>query len=95
MYKRQGPSNDGHLDPGLQTLVTDLDRVVDAVSYTGSLVSQRPPDLANLTSRVGQQTTAVDNTLDFENVTFDDIPVRPEESSLRKLTNSELLPPPV
>ena len=56
--------------------------------------SQKAPDLDNLPTRIGQEIIPEDKFLDFEAADFDNLPVRPEESTLRRLTAAELLPPP-
>ena len=69
-------------------------KVEEACFILGGMQSQKAPDLDNLPTRIGQNIIPEDKFLDFESADFDNLPVRPEESTLRRLTAAELLPPP-
>ena len=59
----------------------------------GGTPTQRPPDLTNLAPHVGQNIQVVDSVIDYDEEDYT-VPVRPQESTLRRLTQAELLPPP-
>ena len=88
-----GPS--GTQNPDLPTgdQVQDLGRVHEAVQNAGGAPTQKPPDLAKIAPRVGQDLEVIDSVIDYEQEDFS-VPDRPEESNLRRLTHTELLPPP-
>ena len=85
---------DPHLDHRAQEQIEDLSMVQEALEATGGSNTQKPPDLTTIQARTGQDLNILDDELDFSQEKFEDIPVRPEESSLKKLTQSELLLPP-
>ena len=73
--------------------VSDLTKVCEAVQNSGGAPTQKPPDLDNLTPRIGQDLKVVNSTLNYEEEDFP-VPARPDEASLRRITPAELLPPP-
>ena len=90
------------VDPGQSTSagsgpsagqVLDLTKVCEAVQNSGGAPTQKPPDLDNLTPRIGQDLKVVNSTLNYEEEDFT-VPARPDEASLRRITHAELLPPP-
>ena len=82
------------MDPRADQQIKDLSMVQVALEAQGGASTQKPPDLDSLQARTGQALDILDTEIDFSKETFSDIPVRPQESSLKKLTQSELLPPP-
>ena len=89
----QGAS-DAFLDPRAEQQIKDLCMVQVALEAQGGASTQKLPDLDTLQARKGQELNILDAEIDFITETFSDIPVRPQESTLKKLTQSELLPPP-
>ena len=73
-------------------LQSDLGKVREAVSMAGGL-SSRKPDFEKQKEREGQHVEIVEQWMDFTNDTFDDLPERPDESTLRRISLKELLPP--
>ena len=73
-------------------LQSDLGKVREAVSLAGGLNS-RKPDFEKQKEREGQHVEIVEQWMDFTNDTFDDLSERPDESTLRRISLKELLPP--
>ena len=73
-------------------LQSDLGKVREAVSMAGGLNS-RKPDFEKQKEREGQHVEIVEQWMDFTDETFDELPERPEESTLRRISLQELLPP--
>ena len=79
------------VDPRLEK---DMDKVRKAVEVAGGLMGQHPPDFSKLKARDGEKLEVIQEWFNFEDEDFDDIPARPDENTLRKITADELLPPP-
>ena len=73
-------------------LQSDLGKVREAVSMAGGLNS-RKPDFEKQKEREGQHVEIVEQWMDFTEESFKDLPERPEESPLRRISLQELLPP--
>ena len=82
------------MDPRAERQIRDLSMVQVALEANGGASTQKPPDLDTLQARTGQDLCILDDEIDFSAETFADIPVRPAEATLKRLTQSELLPPP-
>ena len=63
-------------------------------SALGGGIGGQKPDVNKLTARQGQSLDVIDNLLDLDGFDPSIIPVRPNEASLPKLTQKDLLPPP-
>ena len=79
-------------DQAEQDLQSDLGRVREAVSMAGGLNSKKP-DFEKQKEREGQHVEIVEQWMDFTDETFDELPERPDESTLRRISLQELLPP--
>ena len=77
--------------PVLTQVQIDLQNVRKAVEQAGGLVSQKPPDLEKMKARVGQDLEILNEVLDIGEQVI--APERPDEQTLHKLTNKDLLPP--
>ena len=73
-------------------LQNDMSKVREAVSMAGGLASNKP-DFEKQKEREGQHVEVVEEWIDLTEETFDDLPERPAESTLRRITLKELLPP--
>ena len=73
-------------------LQTDLGKVREAVSLAGGLASNKP-DFEKQKDREGQHVEIVEEWVDFTDETFEDLPERPAENTLRRISLKELLPP--
>ena len=73
-------------------LQKDLSKGRDAVSLAGGLASNKP-DFEKQKDREGQHVEVVEEWVDLTEETFDDLPERPAENTLRRISLKELLPP--
>ena len=73
-------------------LQNDLSEVREAVSMAGGLASNKP-DFKKQKDREGQHVEIVEEWVDFTEETFNELPERPAESTLRRISLKELLPP--
>ena len=73
-------------------LQNDLSKVREAVSLAGGLASNKP-DFEKQKDHEGQHVEVVEEWVDLTEETFDDLPERPAESTLRRISLKELLPP--
>ena len=73
-------------------LQNDLSKVREAVSLAGGLASNKP-DFEKQKDRVGQHVEVVEEWVDLTEETFDDLPERPAENTLRRISLKELFPP--
>ena len=73
-------------------LQKDLSKVREAVSLAGGLASNKP-DFEKQKDREGQHVEVVEEWVDLTEETFDDLPERPAENTLRRISLKELLPP--
>ena len=69
-------------------------RVNDALDTAGALVSQKKPDLDKIADRPGHKVAVVNQVHKKTDMEFFDIPTRPDEATLRRISAAELLPPP-
>ena len=70
----------------------DLLKVSHALDQFGGLNSKNPPDFKNMKERKGQTVQVACEDLTIGD--FEDPPERPEESTLSRVSYSDLLPPP-
>jgi len=75
-------------------LLSDLEKVGQAVAAAGGLRSSRAPDLNNIQQRDGQVINVIAQEFDFSAEDDEYVRERPEEDTLRRVTDDELLPPP-
>ena len=73
-------------------LQNDLSKVREAVSMAGGLASNKP-DFEKQKDREGQHVEVVEEWVDLTEEIFDDLPERPAEITLRRISLKELLPP--
>ena len=73
-------------------LQNDLSKVREAVSLAGGLSSNKP-DFEKQKDREGQHVEIVEEWVDLTEETFEDLPERPAENTLRRISLKELLPP--
>ena len=73
-------------------LQNDLSKVREAVSLAGGLASNKP-DFEKQKEREGQHVEIVEEWVDLTDETFEDLPERPAENTLHRISLKELLPP--
>ena len=69
----------------------DLNKVATAVTSAGGTMIQKEPSLESMQMRKGQSHNFADEMLDLGDIFT--APSRPDESTLPKLSNVDLLPP--
>ena len=72
----------------------DINKVNEALFIKGGAHSSKAPDLGSIKPRIGQDLNVIDDNLDLENANYDTIPVRPEESTLSRLSHADFYPHP-
>ena len=77
--------------PGHQQLNDDLKQVQEALIQAGGEKTQKPPTEDNLYAGKGQKVKLYNDN--YTMGAFDDLPDRPPEDSLPRLTQTDFLPP--